>query len=182
MTAGQKEDPSTGAPRKRRWLIPLVIVSVGLNLLFVGLVAGRMWAGFHGPPGSPHRIVTRAVEKFSAKLRGPQKKHARELLDRQREGNKALGKKLRKARKDAKAAALAVTYDEGKLAAALKRLREIRTSQHQAMHEMVLELLKDLSLEERKILLRYVRAGFRPHRRWDRPRNGPKENGAPRGQ
>ena len=170
MTTGDNEKTQSSVPRSRRWVLPLLIVSLGLNLLFIGLVAGRMWAGFDGPRGAPHRIVTRAVEKFYGELPDSKKQRADELLQRQRKNNKALRGDLRKARKEAKDAALATTYDEEKLAAALARLREIRTSQHKAMHAMMLELLTDLSLEERKILIRYIRAEFRPHRRSDRRR------------
>lgn len=182
MTTADNDKSQSGAPRGRRWVLPLLIVSLGLNLLFVGLVAGRMWAHLDGPRGEPHRIVTRAVKKFSGELPEAKKKRADELLQRQRERNKAVKAELRKARKEAREAALATTYDEEKLAAALARFREIRTGQHEAMHEMVLDLLKDLSLEERKILMRYIRAEFRPHRRPGHRRDKRGNGDAPRGQ
>ncbi|MDA7947714.1 MAG: periplasmic heavy metal sensor [Hyphomicrobiaceae bacterium] len=171
MTANGNDASRAGTPRRRRWIWLVLIVSVGLNLLFVGLVAGRMWARLDGPPGAPHRIVTRAVEKFSAKLPASKKQRANSLLKKQREDNRSLRREFREARRAAKEAALATTYDEKRLADALARLRDVRTSQYQAMHAMVLELLKDLTLEERKILLRYIQKASRPHRHADHPGN-----------
>ncbi|MEM8743300.1 MAG: periplasmic heavy metal sensor [Pseudomonadota bacterium] len=176
MSTNENDTSQATPPRWRRWIWPVLVVSLGLNLLFVGLVAGRMWARLDGPPGAPHRIVTRAVEQFSGELPATKKERANALLQKQRDGNKALRRQLRQARRAAKEAALATTYDEKKLADALTRLREVRTSQHQAMHAMVLELLKDLSLEERKVLLKYIQKAFRPHHRSDRPR-GRRGNG-----
>ena len=172
MSTNENDTSQAGPQRRRRWIWPVLIISLGLNLLFVGLVAGRMWARLDGPPGAPHRIVTRAVEQFSGELPASKKERANALLKKQREGNRSLRRELRQARRAAKEAALATTYDEKKLAEALTRLREVRTSQHQAMHAMVLELLKDLNLEERKILLRYIQKAFRPHRHRDRPKGG----------
>ncbi len=182
MTANENDKSSGQAPRRRRWLWPVLIVSLGLNLLFVGLIAGRMWARIDGPPGAPHRILGRAVENFSVELPDTKKQRANALLEKQREDGRALKQQLRQARREAKDAALAVTYDEQKLAAALTRLRDIRNSQHEAMHAMVVELLKDLTLEERKVLLRYVRAAFRPHRQSDRRKDGPANSDGPREQ
>lgn len=182
MTANENDKPQGRTPPKRRWIWPVLVVSLGLNLLFIGLVAGRMWARIDGPPGAPHRILGQAVENFSVELPDTKKQRANALLEKQREGSRALKRQLREARREAKDAALAVTYDEKKLAEALTRLREIRNSQHQAMHEMVLELLKDLTLEERKVLLRYVRAAFRPHRHSDRQGTRPGDGEGPRGQ
>ncbi len=157
---------------KRRWLWPLLIVSLGLNLLFVGLVAGRMWM-HGGGPGVRHRVFTGAVESLMKDLPDAKRQHAGELLKRHRSTVRQLKKQLREQRRVAKDAVLTEPYDEVKVGEAFARFRELRTGQHQSMHTMLGELLKGLTLKEREQLLNHIRAGFR--NRWGRHHraNGP---------
>jgi len=117
VSKGKRQDDAGNARKKRRWLWPLLIISLGLNLLFVGLVAV-----------------------------GP------------------LRKQIREARRTAEAALLADTYNEEKVAQALGQLRTIKIGMHQSMHTMMMGLLKDLTLMERRELVKQIHAGFR-HRR-----------------
>ena len=143
-------------PKRRRWVLPVLVVSLALNLLFVGLVAGSWWR--HGPSGSRDRIITGAVERLM-----------QDLLKQHRESVRPVRQQLRDARDAAKEAVLTEPFDEAKVQAALARFREIRTSQHKSMHAMVMDLMKQLTLEERKELLNHIQAGFRSrwrHHRW----------------
>jgi uncharacterized membrane protein len=164
----------TEMPKKRRWLWPLLIVSLGFNLLFVGLVAGRMWM-HGGGPGARHRIFTGAVEKLMKDLPEEKRQQAGVLLKRHRATVRKIRKQIREHRSVTKDAVLTDPYDETKVAEALARFRELRTGQHHSMHTMMTGLLKDLTLKEREELLNHIRAGFR--HRWRRHR-GP--NGGPR--
>jgi len=159
-------------PGKRRWLWPLLIVSLGLNLLFVGLVAGRMWT-HGGGPESRHRVFTGAVESLMKDLPDAKRQHAGELLKRHRSTVRQLRKQIKEHSRVAKDAVLTEPYDEVKVGEVFARFREIRTGQHQSMHNMLGELLKGLTLKEREQLLNYIRAGFR--HRWGRHHrtNGP---------
>ena len=159
-------------PGKRRWLWPLLIVSLGLNLLFVGLVAGRMWT-HGGGPESRHRVFTGAVESLMKDLPDAKRQHAGELLKRHRSTVRQLRKQIKEHSRVAKDAVLTEPYDEVKVGEVFARFREIRTGQHQSMHNMLGELLKRLTLKEREQLLIYIRAGFR--HRWGRHHrtNGP---------
>lgn len=172
MNADAQKGNKAAEPGKRRWLWPLLIVSLGLNLLFVGLVAGRMWM-HEGGPGARHRVFTGAVESLMKDLPDSKRQHAGELLKRHRSTVRQLRKQLREQRRVARDAVLTEPYDEVKVGEAFARFRELRTGQHQSMHTMLGELLKGLTLKEREQLLNHIRAGFRNRRGRHRRGNGP---------
>ena len=154
-------------PKRRRWVLPVLVVSLALNLLFVGLIAGSWWR--HGPSASRDRIITGAVERLMQDLPEDKRSHAAQLLKQHRESVRPVREQLRDARAAAKEAVHADPYTEVKIQAALARFRDIRTSQHESMHAMVMDLMKQLTLEERKELLNLIQAGFRSrwrHHRW----------------
>jgi uncharacterized membrane protein len=165
VSADSEPRNTENAPKKRRWLWPLLIFSLGLNLLFVGLVAGRIWMhGYGGHAGGRYRIFTGAVEALMKDLPDAKRQQASKLLKRHRATTRQLKKQNKEARSAAEDAVLTDPYDETKVAEVLARFREIRTGQHQSMHTMMIGLLKDLTLKERQELLNHIRAGF-SHRR-----------------
>ena len=165
MSKGKRQDDAGNARKKRRWLWPLLIISLGLNLLFVGLVAGRIWShGYSGHAAVPHRIITGAIEKLIYNWPDDKRQRATGLLKRHRATVRPLRKQIREARRTAEAALLADTYNEEKVAQALGQLRTIKIGMHQSMHTMMMGLLKDLTLMERRELVKQIHAGFR-HRR-----------------
>lgn len=174
MSTDSQAGGKTRTPKKRRWLWPLLIVSLGLNLLFVGIVAGRMWM-HGGGPGVRHRIFTGAVEKLMKDLPEEKRQQAGVLLKRHRTTVRKIRKQIREQRRVTKDAVLTDPYDETKVVEAFARFRELRNSQHQSMHTMMAGLMKGLTLKEREELLNHIRAGF--GHRWRRHR-GP--NGEPR--
>ncbi len=163
-TRDQKGEVQNG-PKKRRWLKPLLFISLGLNLLFVGLVAGRLWKhGYGGDAAAHNQIVIGAVEKLIKDFPQAKRQRASELLERQRISAGPVRAQISDARKAVRAAALADPYNEDNMSGALRRLREIRSGMHQSLHMTMLELMKDFSLEERQELVKNIRAGFK-HRR-----------------
>ncbi len=181
MNADARTRKKAGEPKKRRWLWPLLIVSLGLNLLFVGLIAGRMWT-HGGSRSAPHRIITGAVEEFMKELPDAKRQHAGDLLKRHRTTLRQLRKQIRQERRAVKDAVLTDPFDAAKVGEVFARFREIRTGQHQSMHTMMIELLKNLTLKERERLVNQIHAGFRHRRgRHHRP-NGPQQDGGPPGR
>ena len=179
MSAASQQDNTAKAPKKRRWLWPLLIISLGFNLLFVGLVAGRIWThGYGGHDGARYRIFTGAVEQLMKILPDAKRQRASELLKRHRATVRELTKQNLEERRAAETAVLTDPYDEAKVAEVLARFREIRNKQHKSMHTMMIGLLKNLTLKERQELLNNIHAGFRHRRRhWrhhkEPPRDGP---------
>jgi len=172
VSADGKLDGEEKAPKKRRWLMPLLIVSLGLNLLFVGLVMGRIWShGYGSHDSGRHRIFTGAVEELMKTLPDDKRQRAGELLMRHRDVISTLNKQKFKERSAANKAVLSEPYDEVEVAKVLARFREIGHSQHQSMHSMMLGVMKGLTLKERKALLNNIISGFRHRGRHGRPRN-----------
>ena len=178
MSADGQTGTKAAAPRNRRWLWPLLIVSLALNLLFVGLVAGRLWM-HGGGPGARHRVFTGAVEMLMKDLPEAKQQHAGELLKRHRSTVSQIRKQIREQRQVTKDAVLTEPYDEAKVIEAFARFRELRTGQHQSMHTMMIDLLKGLSLKQREELLNHIRAGFRHRWRGHRHPNGPRAGAPP---
>ena len=174
MNTGDQQGDAVNGPKKRRWLRPLLIVSLGLNLLFVGLVAGRIWNhGFERRAAAHSQVVTGAIEKLIEDIPEAKRLRARELLKRHRAAIGPLRGELREARNKVRDAALADPYNEEKLAEALGRLRELRSGMHQSLHRTMMGLMKDLTLKERQKLVKNIRAGFKNRRRghWRRAKS-----------
>lgn len=149
--------------RGRRWVWPVLIVSLALNLLFVGLMAGSWWR-HGGPHGSRNEVFVTAIEQLMKDLPQAKQDRATQLIEEYREAMKSFRDDSKAARDGAKDAVLTEPYDEEKVTRALSRFREIRNGQHEARHAMILGLLKELSLKEREQLLENIRAGFRARR------------------
>ena len=159
--AGQRGKPPS-APKKRRWIWPLLIISNGFNLLFVGMVAGRIWThGYDGHDEGRYRIFTGAVEELMKNLPDDKRLRARDLLMRHRETVRQLRKRKQEERLAAEKAVLSEPYDEAKVAEVLAHFREISGKQHKSMHNMMIGLLKNLTLKERQELLNNIKAGLR---------------------
>jgi uncharacterized membrane protein len=172
-----KQDEEAKAPKKRRWLKPLLIVSFGFNLLFVGLVVGRIWShGYGSHDSGRHRIFTGAIEELMKTLPDDKRQLAGELLMRHRDTVRTLKKQKFEERNAAEKAVLKEPYDEAEVAKVLARFREIRNSQHQSMHTMMMGVMKGLTLKERKALLSNIISGFRHRGRHGRHRDGRPRN------
>lgn len=164
MNASAENSGGTpGNGRGRRWLWPVLTVSLALNLLFVGLMAGSWWR-HGGPKGGRNQVFVGAIEQLMPELTQEKKDHAAQLIEQYHAAMKSFRGDLKSARDGARDAILIDPYDEEKVTVALARFREIRNGQHEARHTMFLELMKELSLKERQQLLDNIRAGFRA--RW----------------
>jgi len=142
-----------------------LIVSLALNLLFVGLMAGSWWR--HGGPGGGgrHKVFTGAIEQLMKELPEEKRAISAKLLAEHRDAGKPVRQQLRDARKAAKDAVLTEPFDKAKAEAALAQFREIKTSQHESMHTMIMGMLTQLNLNERTRLLENIREGFKARRR-----------------
>lgn len=141
-------DPAPQAPTKRRWLLPLLFVSLAANLLIVGVVAGAMLSP-NGPRGDQRDIRGVVGEPFFRAL----PEHARREMvrdalssrDRVRESREAL-----KQRFDAFLAALrADPFDAEEVARLLGDQRQAAVRRQELGEELLLRRLVSMSAEER---------------------------------
>lgn len=143
-------DPASLAPRKRRWLLPLLFVSLAVNLLIVGAVAGAMLSQ-NGPRGGGDQRALRGVvgEPF---FRALPEEARRELVrdalsshERVRDSREALKKRL-----DAFLTALRdEQFDPAQVARLLGEQRQAAIRRQQLGEELLLKRLVAMSPAER---------------------------------
>ena len=141
------ETEATAKPR-RRWLTPLLIVSLALNLLVLGAVAGFAWrhgphGGWGGRHGGPDRILWLLPE---ARRDG-----AKAIIERYRADDEAREAEAKSARDAVSVALTAEPFSQDALQAALRRLGETEIGRR-FDPAMLAEIAATLSLEERKEL------------------------------
>lgn len=175
----ETQTPQDGAPaeRKRRWPKVLLIVSLALNLLVIGGVAGAALTFKKGGFGGPrHAAFARAVHDLIGQLPEDRRKATEQLVSEHRAKVRSIRAKMREARRTAVHEFRSESYDEARFKAALESLHDTRSDMHHAMAALMVKLGKALTVEERRAFVRaFMRARFhgRPHGR------GPGRDGPP---
>ena len=140
---------------KWRWGRITLIVSLALNLLFVGAIAGSMWAmwaGYwsgprhHGFAGAVHHLMRTLPDDRRTTVRGVLRSHRGEIRPLRREMRKARRAAARVMRRD--------PFEEAAFRSALGEMRAADTKIREAVGELAVDLAKTLTLEERRELLR----------------------------
>jgi uncharacterized membrane protein len=131
-------------PLSKKLVIALVI-SVALNLLFVGFLVGR---GLRRPPGPGREI---------AALGGPERKLHRhpalhDAVRGHREEFMGRRKAMMQAREEAAAAMRAEPFDRARLEQALARFRNESTAGKESLHRTLVEACSKGSPETRRSL------------------------------
>ncbi len=166
MSENDVTDANADQPPKGRWLKPVLVVSLALNLLFVGVVAGAFLKFRDGPRGGPkHRIFELSLVQMISELPPDRRQTGESVLARLRSDVIPAVRGGRGVRKEAVAAMIADPYDEQRMKDVLVRLRETRAGTRRGMHDLFLEFIRELSVEERKRFLEVVRAQRRALRR-----------------
>jgi len=126
---------------KKILLITLLILSIGLNLVFVGVVVGRHLFGM--PPGRAHfEWMTQEVsEETRSKLRSSMREHMQE--------SRPVRRALREAQDQLRSAITRDEYVEADVVARLAEVRRVSAELQESMHEQMVENLKYLAPEER---------------------------------
>lgn len=159
----------------RRWLKPLLIISLALNLLFMGLIAGAIWKHrYRGERVAKHKAFEATIEQIMTELPAAKRQTAESVLAKLRSEiiPRAAGK--RKAITSVVGALKAEPYDEKALADALAGLRQLRSDVQLGMHTLSLELVRDMTLKERQRLLEIFRSKRHPGGRRRHRGNAPK--------
>lgn len=138
----------------------LLFVSVALNLLVIGAVAGAWGAGV--------RVERAAGEAVVQRMPGPRAflralpPETREIMRRELAGSWTQSRDLRRAalqaRRDAFAAAATEPYDAERVRAAFARLREADQSAIGVFHDNVIEAFARLTPEQRREALAALRS------------------------
>ncbi|MEO0912160.1 MAG: periplasmic heavy metal sensor [Pseudomonadota bacterium] len=134
------------APVRRRWMRILLIMSLSVNLLFLGLLAGAAWTGPGAPrltgPGGEFRVMERALPK-----------EAREALmaDMWRDRQAFHGKRreLGEIRREMIETLRTEPFDRAAMEALLARQREFWLEMGTKGQMLMLERIEAMTPEER---------------------------------
>lgn len=155
------------AGRKRRWVKPVLIISLALNLLFVGLMFGALWNWGQGKWGGPrHKVFESAVQQMITELPPEKRANAKDILSRLRAEVLPRSKDRRAARTRAIKALKADPFNKDELQDALADIRQIRIDVDKGLHTLALELVSQLSAAERARLLEIYRSKKHRRHRW----------------
>jgi uncharacterized membrane protein len=141
--------------KTRRWLAVALVVSVGINLLFVGIAAGRYFThrGFERPGEPIAERIGRALPPEAGEI-------FRNELRQRRPDIASARLALREARQEVRTALAAEPFDPARLEAALGEMRRRGLSLQQTMHESMVASARQMSPEARRRLAEWDR----PHR------------------
>jgi uncharacterized membrane protein len=137
---------------KTRWLILLLVVSVGVNLLGVGLIAGRLMSDRPERPIPPMSLgwILRALDEDSRKQLRPQfEAHTREV--------RPLLRKMRQAQRDFNDQLLMEQPDSAAMQSSLQQLRRSSDEYQTEMHAMMVEIIARLDADQRARIVSILR-------------------------
>ena len=141
--------PPVGAPA-RRWLKIALAVSVVLNLLFIGLAAGRVFGP--GPFGRPWHF-----ERAAEALPPAEAEEFRTIMRRHRSQMAEDFKAARRTREEVREALRAEPFDRTRLERVLAEARQRSDAIQQSLHAALVESATRMSHEGRERLSRWER-------------------------
>lgn len=156
-------ETETAAKPRRRWMKPLFIASLALNLMVLGAVAG--WAFRHGGPhgswggrhGGPDRILWLLPDE--------KRDGARAIIERYRANDSTREAEGKAAREAVSIALAAEPFSQLALESALKRVGEAEIGRR-LDPKMLAEIAATLSLDERKELAEHLGRMMERRGRW----------------
>ena len=152
-----------GAPPAtlQRWLLPLLVVSLSVNLLIAGAALGGGWMLRHSAgrtePGFGRDIAAGPITRLIGRLSQQRQAELHSLITQQREAGAGPKQLLAAARRDAATVLLAEPIDPARLEAAMKHIAETELTARNATVSTTVALVAKLSLPERRLFLEQLR-------------------------
>jgi uncharacterized membrane protein len=149
----------TGPVRRTpRWMLAALFVSLALNLLVVGSLAGAVWR-FRAPPPWAS-AVTPNLLGYASTLPAERHKHLWEQIREERGHIRPFRREVRAAREETVKALVAEPFDRGQFLAAQARQAEAENRARTAVQNLYAKIADSLTPEERHAFSRW-----REHRR-----------------
>lgn len=126
-----------------------LLVSVALNLLVGGILAGRLQ---HSRASGTESRAERLIERIASALPADDGKILRTVFHTHQAGIGKLTADLRTARDEVRQVLRAEPFDQRALQTAFARVRERRQAVHEAIHEVVAEAAPQFSPQGRRKL------------------------------
>ena len=154
-----------GAPRPEparrvpRWTLVALIVSLALNLVVVGSVAGAVWR-FRGPPHAAASSLIPNLLGYASTLPTQRRKELWDRTAAERRHIRPFRREVRAAREETVKALVAEPFDRQLFIAAQSRQAEAEGRARQAVQDLYVKIADALTPEERRAFPRW-----REHRR-----------------
>ncbi|MGF1651213.1 MAG: periplasmic heavy metal sensor [Hyphomicrobiaceae bacterium] len=160
-------DPDQGpaapqAPKRRapRWMIVMLVLSVGLNLLVVGAAAGLAWRFRQMSPEF-------GMWPSSRPMHAEHGDSLRQRFRERREAFRAQSEAVFEARRELRAILELPDFDEARFSAAQENVIAATIDLRRAQADALKSIVRELSPDERKRLSKYLEPRYR---RWSRER------------
>lgn len=164
--------PAASVPRRRvpRWLLVALFVSLALNLIIVGSVAGAVWR-FRAPPPWASAITPNLMG-YASTLAPQRRKELWDATSEERLGIRPFRREVRAAREHTLQALVAEPFDKERFQAAQVRQQQAEMRAREAVQTLYLRIAERLTAEERRQFPRW-RDHHRPpgHNLLDEPDN-----------
>jgi uncharacterized membrane protein len=157
--------PQVPTPKPRSWLVVSLIISLAINLLFIGVLAGKLASRPHSGPMPRHLgwMLRDLDPSIRQQLRPQMQAHAEQV--------RPLRLSLRQAQRNLRSVLATDPLDEDGLAAALSQLQKASSGLQLSMHKEMITLAKQLGPEQRTRIAHFLRSPERGERH--RPDGGP---------
>lgn len=133
---------------KQTWLVVALILSFGVNLLFVGVVIGRVMSAPSDGKPPLNWMMQELDESTRAELRTSFREHMRNTRSMRRD--------LRSAQEDLHRLITSDEYDEAAVKAGMAELRRRTETLQETMHTHVAEIMANLEPEERVRVMKFI--------------------------
>jgi uncharacterized membrane protein len=148
-------DAGTPRPVRRapRWLLVALVVSLALNLVIVGSVAGAMWR-FRKPPQWAS-AVTPNLLGYASTLPAQRRKQLWDTTLEERRHIRPFRREARTAREETIKALIAEPFEKQRFLAAQARQAEAENRARQAVQDLYVKIADGLTPEERRAFPRW---------------------------
>jgi uncharacterized membrane protein len=142
--------------RTTRWLVPLLMGSLALNLIVLGAAVSLLWRGHFEMPEPPlGRRVVPSVVGYAVTLPPERVKELEQLTREEWAKVRPLRRTLMEARETSNKALTAEPFDRAHFLAAQARLAEADRASREAVFRLHVALSVNLTPEERRGFLRW---------------------------
>lgn len=142
-----------------RWMQVALLLSLAVNLVIVGLVAGAVWR-FRPPPHLSGSVVTPNLLGYASTLPAQRRKVLWDATAEERSHVRPYRREVRAAREETIKALTAEPFDREKFKAAQARQAETENRARQAVQDLYVKIADSLTPEER-----HAFPSWREHRR-----------------
>lgn len=157
----------------QRRIMAALLLSLGLNLFFVGGIAARFTLGL-GAPDASNRPLPPTLSWITNDLEPERRRELRDSLRQRTRESRDARANLAQRQRETTRLMLAEPFDQAALAAAFAELRDASDAYQTIAHRQTAAVLGELSSEERQRAVQFLA------RRGPREENGGRPPGRPR--